>query len=45
MVCPCSFTAERETCALLQKGVAAIFGPQNEASAQHIRSITDVVEV
>ena len=38
-------TAERETCALLQKGVAAIFGPQNEASASHIRSITDVAEI
>jgi hypothetical protein len=38
-------TAERETCGLLQKGVAAIFGPQNMASAEHIRSITDVAEV
>ena len=40
-----SVTAERETCALLQKGVAAIFGPQTLASLEHIRSITDVVEV
>ena len=37
--------AERETCKLLQQGVAAIFGPQSQASAEHIRSITDVAEV
>ena len=40
-----SVTAERETCNLLQKGVAAIFGPQTPASAEHIRSITDVAEI
>ena len=40
-----SVTAERETCNLLQKGVAAIFGPQSLASAEHINSITDVAEV
>ena len=37
--------AEMETCNLLDKGVAAIFGPQSLASAEHIRSITDVAEI
>ena len=40
-----SVLAEKETCGLLQKGVAAIFGPQTLASSEHIRSITDVAEV
>ena len=40
-----SVMAEMETCNLLDKGVAAIFGPQTLASAEHIRSITDVAEV
>ena len=39
-----SVLAEKETCNLLQKGVAAIFGPQTLASSEHIRSITDVAE-
>ena len=40
-----SFAAEKETCGILQRGVAAIFGPQSHASADHIRSITDSVEI
>ena len=40
-----SFAAERETCRLLQQGVAAIFGPQSHASADHIKSIIDSVEI
>ena len=40
-----SYAAEKETCALLQRGVAVIFGPQSDASADHIRSITDSVEI
>lgn len=34
-----------ETCKLLPQGVAAIFGPQSQASADHIRSIVDSVEI
>ena len=40
-----SFEAERKTCELLEMGVAAVFGPQNLATADHIRSITDVAEI
>jgi ionotropic glutamate receptor len=40
-----SFEAERKTCELLEMGVAAVFGPQNSATADHIRSITDVAEI
>ena len=40
-----SFAAERETCNVLKRGIAAIFGPLSHASADHIRSITDSVEV
>ena len=40
-----SYHAEKETCTLVQRGVAAIFGPQSTASADHIRSISDAVEV
>ncbi|XP_059097644.1 glutamate receptor ionotropic, kainate 2-like isoform X2 [Tigriopus californicus] len=40
-----SFIAEMETCKLLPQGVAAIFGPQSQASADHIRSIVDSVEI
>ena len=29
----------------MQRGVAAIFGPQSTASADHIRSISDAVEI
>jgi hypothetical protein len=32
-----SFEAERKTCELLEMGVAAVFGPQNSATADHIR--------
>ena len=42
---PFSFEAERKTCELLELGVAAVFGPQNSATADHIRSITDVAEI
>ncbi|XP_040571507.1 glutamate receptor ionotropic, kainate 2 [Lepeophtheirus salmonis] len=40
-----SFTAQRVTCSLLEKGVIAIFGPQNSANADHIKSITDTLEI
>ena len=41
-----SFAAEREVCKLLRKGnVMAIFGPQSEASSEHIKSITDAKEI
>ena len=40
-----SFEAQKETCRLMPKGVAAIFGPQSDASADHIRSIADLVEI
>ena len=40
-----SYHAERETCTLVRRGVAAIFGPQSSASADHIRSISDSVEI
>nr|AHN49642.1 ionotropic glutamate kainate receptor 2 [Caligus rogercresseyi] len=40
-----SFTAQKVTCSLLEKGVIAIFGPQNSANADHIKSITDSLEV
>ena len=37
--------AERRTCELLQKGVVAIFGPLSKPSSEHIRSITDSMEI
>jgi len=40
-----SFAAERETCHLLEKGVVAIFGPTSKFSSEHIRSITDSMEI
>jgi len=40
-----TFTAERKTCHLLEKGVVAIFGPLSKSSSEHIRSITDSMEI
>lgn len=40
-----TFEAERKTCYLLEKGVVAIFGPRSYASSEHIRSITDSLEI
>ena len=41
-----SFQAERQVCASLNKGnVMAIFGPQDDYIAEHIKSITDMIEV
>jgi len=40
-----TFTAERKTCHLLEKGVVAIFGPASKFSSEHIRSITDSMEI
>jgi len=40
-----SFGAEMKTCYLLEKGVVAIFGPLSKSSSEHIRSITDSMEI
>merc|ERR1712106_552674 len=40
-----SYLAERKTCYLLEKGVVAIFGPLSKTSSEHIRSITDSMEI
>ena len=40
-----TFEAERKTCYLLEKGVVAIFGPRSKASSEHIKYITDSVEI
>jgi len=40
-----TFNAERKTCYLLEKGVVAIFGPLSKSSSEHIRSITDSMEI
>ena len=40
-----SFIAERKTCHLLEKGVVAIFGPLSKSASEHIRSITDSMEI
>jgi len=40
-----SFTAEKKTCHLMEKGVVAIFGPISKTSSEHIRSITDSMEI
>ena len=41
-----SFQAETQICDLLKKGgVMAIFGPQDGGIAEHIKSITDMVEL
>jgi len=40
-----TFYAERKTCYLMEKGVVAIFGPLSKSSSEHIRSITDSMEI
>jgi len=40
-----SYIAERKTCYLLEKGVVAIFGPLSKYSSEHIKSITDSMEI
>eukprot|EP00090_Calanus_glacialis_P039909 TRINITY_DN6950_c0_g1_i1.p1 TRINITY_DN6950_c0_g1~~TRINITY_DN6950_c0_g1_i1.p1 ORF type:complete len:973 (-),score=205.08 TRINITY_DN6950_c0_g1_i1:162-3080(-) len=40
-----SYMAERKTCYLLEKGVVAIFGPLSKPSSEHIKSITDSMEI
>jgi len=41
-----SFQAEQMVCISLKKGnVMAIFGPQDGYVAEHIKSITDMIEV
>ena len=41
-----SFQAEKMVCIALKKGnVMAIFGPQDGYIAEHIKSITDMIEV
>ena len=40
-----TFSAERKTCHLLEKGVVAILGPLSKYSSEHIRSITDSMEI
>ena len=41
-----SYSAEEAVCNLLLKGnVMAIFGPQSDSSAEHIKSITDSKEI
>ena len=42
----CSFMAEKQVCKMLREGsVVAIFGPHTDAIAEHIKSITDMVEI
>ncbi|XP_042214385.1 glutamate receptor ionotropic, kainate 2-like isoform X2 [Homarus americanus] len=40
-----SFQASKRVCMLLRHGVAAIFGPQREKTANHVQSICDAMEV
>ena len=40
-----TFQAEQKTCYLLTRGVVAIFGPRSKASSEHIKYITDSVEI
>ncbi|XP_047735944.1 glutamate receptor ionotropic, kainate 2-like isoform X1 [Hyalella azteca] len=40
-----SFHASKKVCQLLRSGVAAIFGPQSEKTANHVQSICDALEV
>jgi len=40
-----TFMAEKKTCELLGKGTVAILGPRSKPNSEHIRSITDSVEV
>ncbi len=45
LVSSSSYDAEMKVCSLLEMGVAGVFGPQNSAAADHIRSVTDVAEI
>merc|ERR1712128_228427 len=40
-----TYQAERKTCYLLEKGVVAIFGPISKPSSEHIKYITDSMEI
>ncbi|XP_063846656.1 glutamate receptor ionotropic, kainate 2-like isoform X3 [Scylla paramamosain] len=40
-----SFQASKRVCHLLSKGMAAIFGPQSENTANHVQSICDNKEI
>jgi len=40
-----SFHASRRVCELLRDGMAGIFGPQSENTANHVQSISDAMEV
>ncbi|XP_045623949.1 glutamate receptor ionotropic, kainate 2 isoform X4 [Procambarus clarkii] len=40
-----SFRASKQVCKLLRSGVAAIFGPNSENTANHVQSICDAMEV
>ncbi|XP_068243537.1 glutamate receptor ionotropic, kainate 2-like isoform X3 [Palaemon carinicauda] len=40
-----SFHASKRVCKLLRNGVAAIFGPQSENTANHVQSICDAKEI
>ncbi|XP_035214142.1 glutamate receptor ionotropic, kainate 2-like isoform X2 [Stegodyphus dumicola] len=40
-----SFEVSKKVCKLLSFGMAGIFGPQSPASAAHVQSITDALEV
>ncbi|XP_042214058.1 glutamate receptor ionotropic, kainate 2-like isoform X3 [Homarus americanus] len=40
-----SFHASKKVCAFLKEGVAAIFGPQSENTANHIQSMCDTMRV
>jgi len=40
-----TFAAEKKTCQLLEKGTVAIFGPRSKVNSEHIRSITDSMEI
>ena len=40
-----SFIAERVTCQVLSKGVAAVLGPRSLRNSQHIKSICDNSEI
>jgi len=40
-----TYTAEQRTCSILEKGTVAIFGPRSKPNSEHIRSITDSMEI
>lgn len=40
-----SFHASKRVCQLLRTGVAGIFGPQSENTANHVQSICDAMEI